>query len=206
MLVVFFLILKLGIPFIVTVGNLFEKTSSPTVSNNKKFLAIPSVNDLPKATKERSLKVSGSSSPNTTVEIFVSGDAYDKTQTSPDGSFIFEVKLSIGDNIIKARTVDGDNEGEFSRSQTVTYKNSPPSLTIDNPSDGSTTNNETIAISGKTDEGVTVTVNDFWAVINPDNTYSYALKLNQGDNQIKVSAVDEAGNKTEKNIKVTYSP
>ena len=59
---------------------------------------------------------------------------------------------------------------------------------------------------GKTDSGVRITVNGFWAVIDENNNFSYSLPLQDGDNAIKVVAQDQAGNKAEKEIKVTYSP
>ena len=64
----------------------------------------------------------------------------------------------------------------------------------------------TVKVLGKTDPGVRVTVNGFWAVIDENNNFSYNLPLQNGENMIKIEAIDQAGNKTEKEIKVTYSP
>lgn len=201
------LIFKFGIPFIVTVGNLFEHTSKKTnLASQEKFISVPSLDELPNATSKQDLKISGTSSPETIVELFINGSKEGEVKPSEDGTFSFNITLSDGDNIIKTRAKINESTSDFSDSQNVQYKNSPPNLSIDSPSDGSSVNSETIIVSGKTDEGVRVTVNDFWAVLNPDNTYSYTLKLNQGGNKILVVATDEAGNKSEKEINVTYSP
>ena len=93
----------------------------------------------------------------------------------------------------------------------VVLKNSAPTLDISTPSDGqrfdknSIGSGNSISVSGKTDQGVSVTVNGFWAVVDDSNNFSYTLPLQNGDNQIKIIAIDQAGNKTEKDIKVNYS-
>ena len=66
--------------------------------------------------------------------------------------------------------------------------------------------NRTISVSGKTREGAKVTVNGFWSVMQPDGSFSYRLGLQDGENQIRIVAEDEATNRTEKSLKVTFSP
>jgi bacillopeptidase F len=84
-------------------------------------------------------------------------------------------------------------------------------LDVSSPSDGQGFNKNqvntgnTINVAGKTDQGVSVTVNGFWAVVDDNNNFSYTLPLQNGDNQIKIVAVDLAGNKTEKDLKVNFS-
>jgi outer membrane lipopolysaccharide assembly protein LptE/RlpB len=48
-------------------------------------------------------------------------------------------------------------------------------------------------------------VNGFWAVVDDNNNFSYTLPLQSGDNQIKIVAIDQAGNKAEKDLKVNFS-
>ena len=109
---------------------------------------------------------------------------------------------------LKAKAAKGDKESDFSNELVVTYRNIPPSLSVDSPTDGQKFEKDqsTARVSGKTDSGVKITVNGFWAVIDENNSFSYNLPLQNGDNTIKIEAVDQAGNKAEKEIKVTYSP
>ena len=48
-------------------------------------------------------------------------------------------------------------------------------------------------------------MNEFWAIVDAGGNFSYTLPLQNGENTIKVVATDEAGNKTEYEVKVTYS-
>ena len=116
--------------------------------------------------------------------------------------------MQTGDNKIKAKATKDDKESDFSNELDVTYRNSPPSLSLDSPTDGQKFEKDQNAaqVLGKTDSGIRITVNGFWAVIDENNNFSYNLPLQNGDNTIKIEAVDQAGNKTEKEIKVTYSP
>jgi bacillopeptidase F len=117
------------------------------------------------------------------------------------------VSLRSGENSIKVRVSDGNQKSNFSNILSITYLNEPPELSIETPSDGTQFHKDekTIEIKGKTNSGTKITVNDFWAIVDTDGNYSYTMALKDGDNQIKVIATDAAGNKTEKQIKVTYS-
>jgi bacillopeptidase F len=131
----------------------------------------------------------------------------DKKSVDNNGNFVFDYQLTPGDSLIKVRNDNDNKKSDFSPIVTVSYKNAAPNLTIDSPSDGQKFSNDQrdITVSGKTDPGVTVTVNGFWAIIDQNNNYSYNLTLINGDNSIKVDATDQAGNKAEKTIKVNYS-
>jgi bacillopeptidase F len=96
----------------------------------------------------------------------------------------------------------------LSESLIITFKSKPPTLQIKSPTDGqSFSKDQNIAeILGTTDPHVRITINNFWAIIDEKNNFSYSLSLKDGENEIKIVALDQAGNKTEKNIKVTYSP
>jgi bacillopeptidase F len=99
-------------------------------------------------------------------------------------------------------------ESEFSNVLTVAFKSAPPSLNLDSPSDGQSFSKDqnTATVKGVTDPDVKVTVNGFWAITDSQGNFSYDLPLQNGDNKITVIATDMAGNKNEKDIKVTYSP
>ncbi len=210
-----FIILRYGIPLISDISfNLGQVTSSLLGKDDKdskknveeEFLAIPTLDSLPEATNKDNLIIEGSSPEGTEVELFVNGDKADSTKADSDGSFRFSVDLTEGTNIIKARAVRDDKESDFSDSQEVLFKKTPPDLSIDSPHDGDSVNQSPINISGKTDKDVEVTVNGFVAILQGEGNYSYSLALSNGDNEVKVVAIDLAGNKTEKSIKIQYSP
>ncbi len=85
--------------------------------------------------------------------------------------------------------------------------NLSPTLSIDSPADNQiiTGDNNKVTVSGKTDPGVQVTVNTFWAIVDENGGYQYNLTLQNGDNNFAVVATDKAGNKTEQTRKVIYN-
>jgi hypothetical protein len=132
----------------------------------------------------------------------------DKNPTQKDGSFSFKQTLNQGGNTIKVKATENNKDSDFSQVSSVTFGNTPPNLKVDAPSDGQSFSKDQnkIEVKGSTDPQVKITVNDFWAIIDENNNFSYTLPLQNGDNLIKVKATDQAGNTTEKDIKVTYSP
>ncbi len=174
------------------------------------FVSPPMLGTMPSATNSAIIIVSGYSLPKQTIKLYVNGDFVDKKETKEDKGFTFEeVELKSGDNDIKVKAVTEDNkESDYSSIIKIRYVNKLPSLDIDSPSDGQSFSKDQnqIKVSGKTDSGNKVTVNDFWAIVDDEGKFSYQLHLQNAENKIKVEATDEAGNKTTKEIKVIYSP
>lgn len=209
---VLFLFLRYGIPLIGESSFLFGRVTSsdkPSQSQTQKdssYVPSPNLDPLSQATKNQTVKVTGTSLSGLKVALYLNGGKDDEKDVTPDGSFEFEVSLTEGDNIIKAKAIKDKNESDFSDSLTITYKKSDPSLSIDSPHDGDKLNGgSVVTVSGKTDLDNTVVVNDFQAIIDSSGNYSYGLTLKGGDNEIKVVATDLAGNQTQKTIHVSYS-
>ena len=206
---ILFLMFRYGLPLISDASFLFGRvTSSPDEVNkteDKGFLASPDLDTLPEATKEELVTVTGTSLGGEKVAIYLNGSLEEEVEVI-DGSFEKEIKLTDGGNIIKAKAKKGEMESEFSNSVNISLIKEGPELSIDSPSDTAELKGANpVEVKGNTDPDVTVTVNDFQAVSSSDGSYSYLLTLKEGGNEIKVVAVDSAGNKTEKTIRVNYS-
>lgn len=208
---ILFLLFRYGIPLISDASFLFGRaTSTPKADGNKKdedkHVPSPNLDSLPKATKNQNINVTGTSLSGLKIVLYLNGSREDEKDVSEDGSFEFNIDLTDGENIIKAKTIRGTNESDFSNSRVVVYKKSGPELTIENPSDDAQiSGSNPIEIKGKTDSDSNVLINDFQAIINSEGAYSYFLTLKGGDNEIKVIATDLAGNQTQKTIHVNYS-
>ncbi|OGH47721.1 MAG: hypothetical protein A3A51_04765 [Candidatus Levybacteria bacterium RIFCSPLOWO2_01_FULL_39_10] len=208
---ILFLFFRYGIPFLGNIGFFFGQLTSITndssVNNeNDVHVASPGLDPISRATSQSEITIKGTASPGLTVELYLNGFKEEESIVNDEGNFEFLVTLTEGENIIKARSVSDTKESDFSQSQTVVYKKTSPEISIDSPADGSEIKGENpITVKGQTDPDVSVTVNGFKAIINPDNTYSYSLLLREGSNEIKVVAEDLAGNSTEKTISVAYS-
>ncbi len=208
---ILFLIIKFGIPLLINFSLFMSGGKSgqdSTQQNSPSFVAPPSLNPYASATNSAQIKLNGSAQKNQTVKLFVNNQLVDSTSTKDDGSYSFDsVTLKNGDNTIQTKANVKDKESDYSNAITVTYNNKAPTLSVDSPSDGQSFSKDpsSITVTGKTDPDVIVTVNDFRAIVKDNGSYAYTLQLQNGDNQIKVIATDQAGNKTEKDLKVTYS-
>ena len=215
-ILILLLVFKFGIPLLINLS-LFLSGSRGDIQLEKKdpsFIAPPILSSLPQATSSASIVISGVSSKDQTIKLYINDELIDEEKTKEDGTFSFKEDINAGENTIKAKAVVDPSTGsgqvresEFSKSITIALKSAPPSLSISSPSDGQSFKDQnTIDVAGATDPDVRITVNGFWAITDSDGSFSYRLPLQNGENQIKILALDVAGNKTEREIKVTFSP
>lgn len=200
-----------GVKLLVNFSLFVEKKNdvSANEQSNNEIMVAPILDPIVSATNSASIDVTGIAGSGDYVTLYVNGKQLKKADIKDDNTFAFrDVDLDKGDNIIKAKAFNDDKkESKFSDSESVTYSNKQPSLSVDFPSDGETyhKDNNPLQVRGKTDKNVRVTINDFWAMVNDDGNYYYNLPLQNGDNQITVVATDDAGNKTTKSLKVSFS-
>ena len=209
--IILFLLLKFGVEFLVNfslfVSGSRNQQNSTNNTNQIDFVSPPMLNPILSATNSAQIIISGKGTPDETITLYVNNSNTDETQTDKNGSFVFTENLSSGNNQIKAQATYKNKKSDFSDTSNIVFKNAEPSLNISSPSDGQTFKKDqnSVNVSGSTDAGVSVTVNGFWAVMDDNNNFSYNLPLQNGDNQIKIIATDQAGNKSEKDLKVNYS-
>ncbi|MGE5041745.1 MAG: hypothetical protein ACM3IJ_02475 [Candidatus Levyibacteriota bacterium] len=190
---------------------LFKKQAVNTAPvNDTSTLEAPFITSIPDATDSASIVISGTSSySDAQVELYLNGKSYDTTSLSKDQRFSFDsIKLANGTNTIKARVKKGEETSDFTRDYTVIYSQGAPKLDVSSPSDGQqfTRGDQSINVQGSTDPDNDVTVNNFRAIVDSSGNFSYYMKLNEGDNQIKIIATNQAGKTTEKDLKVNYKP
>lgn len=204
-------LVKFGIPLFVNfslyiTGN--NKISAPVKASEKEFIAPPSFNQTFSATNSATVAISGNSIKNQTILLYNNDQLIDTTDAGDDNSFKFaNVTLKEGDNNFKAKVKKESQESDFSDIWKIIYKKGDVKLTVDNPQDGQSFSKDqnSVIINGKTDPNNLVTVSDHQAIVDVNGNFSYDFHLQNGDNELKVIATDEAGNKTEKDLKVTYS-
>lgn len=211
-IIVLFVLVKFGIPALVNFSlflSTFNNSQSASPSQSaKEVILAPILNQDFTATNSASITINGTGAAKETIQLYVNDAMVDTTTVRDDGSFSFkDINLTQQQNTIKARAKKDTKLSDFSDPLLISYIQKAPNLSLDSPSDGQSFPHDqsNIAVKGKTDPDVRVTVNDFWAIVDNTGNYSYSLHLQNGDNQIHVVATDAAGNKTEKQIKVTYS-
>lgn len=207
---VLFLVFKFGIPLLVNFTLLISGQSSATETNEENkisFVNSPVLDTLPVATNSAEIVISGKSLEEAEIELYINDELVDKTSANDKGEFEFEQRLLEGSNKIYVRAGLDEEKSDFSQSFDVVFDDKAPELSINSPSEGQSFSKDQnrVSVTGTTEENVRVTINGFWAIVAGKN-FSYSLPLQNGENTIRVYAVDIAGNKTEKEIKVTYSP
>lgn len=203
-------VFKFGIPLLVNFS-LFLSGSQNKVelkAQNPSFIAPPTLDSFSQATSSADIIISGIASRKQKINLYINDNLVNTTITMDDGKFSFKEVVNPGENTIKAKAVINEKESDFSNVINVTLKNTPPYLNILLPSNGQSFSKDEniINVQGTTDSNVKITVNGFRAITDNNGNFSYNISLQNGDNLIKISAIDPAGNKTAKEIKVTYSP
>lgn len=207
-----FALIKFGMPLLINFSLLLagKDTTDFKSQNSASFVPPPVLDPLFDATNSAEISISGKANKDETVKLYVNGELADNVKVKDDNGFEFKnVVLKDGENSIRTKAQkDNKEESDFSKETIVIYKKEPPILSVDSPTDRQSFSKDEnlIIVSGKTDAGTKVTINDFWAIADDTGNFSYHLSLKEGENQIKIVATDIAGNKTQKEIKVNYSP
>lgn len=170
----------------------------------------PYLTPLPLYTKEEKVKVEGYAEAGAEVILFVNDGEVGKTVAEKGGQFTFSlITLSDGENKITAIAKDGaGNESLTSSALKVILDKKPPELAVSEPKGGQqfSGENNKIKISGKTEPGVIVKVNDLQATVLADGVFNLTIiAANEGEIKLLIIATDRAGNETKEEITVTYS-
>lgn len=168
-------------------------------------LLAPELEKLPESINLETINISGSTTSEVTVKLFINTKEISKTKADTTGNFVFEkVKLIEGLNLIKV--VSENSKGEKKEtSTTITLDKTKPNLFINSPSDGTIypANTKTVNVSGTTEPNAVVHVNSFQAVVDQKGSFSLNLPVTPGVNSLDFSSVDAAGNVN--NIKLSVS-
>ncbi len=200
-----------GIPLLARVSNFtydLRKSGEPIESSDKTPPPPPSFSELPSFTNKDRLDINGNTEPGVTVVIFLN-DKRDEVVADSGGSFSKSLPLNNGENSIYAYAQDSaGNKSHETSAFSITFDNQDPDLEVGSPKDGDMfygQKQKQLPISGKTESGAQVYVNDRFVIMNSDGTFSYTYGLNDGENVLTVKAEDKAGNTTEETITVKFT-
>lgn len=187
-------------------GGLTTVTQSDTVPPR-----IPTYSAPPSATNESQITVTGFGEPNSSVVLVMNGQESTRETISESGEFSISIDLNDGENVFALYSVDeAENESNLGRQYTVVYDTEAPEFEWNEPEDGRTVTNlreRTIKVAGKIeDQNVKVYLNDRIVFVNSAGEFSESFQLSDGENTLKLKAVDEAGNETEAERVVTFRP
>ena len=206
---VFALIIIFGLPFLINfsifLGN--AKSKKEVTSENVLPPLAPRLVVPFEATNSSKIKINGFAETGSIVELLKNDESVGKADVNETGDFSFEnVELSDGENNFSAVAIkDKSGSSEVSKGILVIYDNKAPELTMTNPSvDSLTVDSADFDITGKSEKGVSVLVNNRVAMVDDQGNFKIKIQLNAGKNDIEIIVKDSALNETRKKIAITY--
>ena len=197
--------------FLANVNGFWELFRHDTYQSNTENIAPipPYLAQIPEATQEDTIDISGQSEAGQKVVLYVDNSKVDETITDATGNFNFTgIKMSIFPRKIFVRAVsDNGIESENSTEYTIVKDTEAPMLEITNPKETKLDYSNTghsFEFTGKTEPGTTVYVNDQIAVVDSNGNFTTSYRLKEGGNEIKITAVDKAGNETETTVFINF--
>jgi uncharacterized Zn-binding protein involved in type VI secretion len=119
-----------------------------------------------------------------------------------DGKIQQEIPLSSdGKHLVTVRAIDSALNMK-AMTINITRDTINPPITISAPADGTLTNVTTIAVTGNTEPGATLTCEGVVITVQPSGAFNHQYKLAEGDNAIRLRVEDKAHNWVIKTVNV----
>jgi len=131
-------------------------------------------------------------------------------EVDKEGNFTKTVFLEEGPNLIEVIASDLDgNQKDYSSTIIFVPSGVPETgffLTIAQPDENSSTNNDELEVKGQTTTGAVVTVNGELAEVDSEGNFTKTVFLEEGPNLIEVVASDLKGNQESRTLIIIYEP
>ena len=209
--IILVVLVMFGVPVLAKLASLINGNDTDSGNTTGKFDNIapssPSFDYVNNATNSASLDLTGIAEAGSTIVLSLNGKETEKL-TDSSGNFEFlNFKILEGKNNIIGFARDESGNKSSEKPISVLLDTKPPKLEIISPDSAEkqiTGGEAKIEIKGKTDEITSVKLNLLRTSVDDNGEFTYKYPLKEGDNEIKVSVEDQAGNKTEKIFKVNY--
>jgi len=180
------------------------------VTNQVKEAPLPPVLEpLPDHLNTPKPQIRGTAMAGTVVKLFLDGSLLGETLVNKEGIFSYQPDEVIADGQHKLTALAVLNGVESQLSQPITFDidTTKPELVIETPSEGETITipaggDKVIEVTGQSESGVKVTVNDRLATVKLDGSFRVKIPVEAGEQELKVVGEDKAGNQTTVQIKV----
>ncbi len=168
----------------------------------------PYLNPIPEATKDDLISISGQSEEGVKVMLFINGSKSQETIADGDGHFDFTgiATSELAQNLYIIAIDESGNESKPSTSYEFVKDITPPEFEITNPKANEVfrSTGRTYTVVGKTEPGITITINEQFALVQPSGDFSANIRLDEGNNKLKIKATDKAGNEKEEELTMKY--
>jgi bacillopeptidase F len=200
---------KWGIPLFV---NLVAGTGAQRISTGKDIIPpqTPIISALPDATNSAGIIIEGYTEVGATVDLLLNDVLNKQIKADANGYFSFSTLLASGQNRIQVKAQDEAGNESSSEVSLITLDTKPVDLVIASPKDGTEyigSINQVVDITGSVSKPESqVLINNSFTIVDKDGNFDHRFMLSNGDNNITISATDNAGNTSAKTIKLTYTP
>ena len=206
---IFVLVIVFGLPLLIKLSVMLGNAKSQSKDTQEKVIPPlpPRLVATFEATNSADFAISGVAEPKVNIELLKNDTSLGKEVADDKGNFVFDnITLDKGENVFTAMaSTDKEGNSELSKSVTITYDDQPPSLSMINPSeDVVSVDSADFSVVGKSDKGVSVTINGKLAMVDDNGQFKLKVQLNAGENSLEIVVQNMAGNQTKKTIKVTY--
>lgn len=162
----------------------------------------------PEATFSAELNLAGFAEAESTVIFVLNGSELKQAQVDEIGQFAEAINLEKGDNELTLYGLDeAGNESLQSKSYQIVFDDEAPFINLITPEPDSVIElkkNRTTPISGETEPGAKVYLNDRLILADGEGKFSSTFYLNEGENTLQFKAIDRAGNQSELAVKVEF--
>lgn len=160
--------------------------------------------------KNKTLNISGLAEAGLQIQLFKNDKIIKDEIVNESGTFNYDLDFNQDNNSLKILLID--ELGRSSIWYSKVYQDKiPPQLSITTPNNNTTTKKSKITISGQVSDNydlsenkLTVKANSTFGTVT-NNSFSIQISLSSGVNTINVIVEDKAGNKTTKEITITFN-
>ena len=206
---IFVLIVVFGLPLLIKFSIILGNSKSKKDITNENIVPplAPRLIVPFEATSSSKIKIDGFAEAGAEVKLLKNEQTIGTTEVTVDGNFSFmDIELSDGENNFSAiATKEDSGSSDVSKIVSVVYDPISPELIMSNPSEDSLiVDSADFDIIGKSEKGVSVTINGKVAVVDSEGNFKLKIQLSPGKNNIEIIVKDEALNETKKTISITY--
>jgi flagellar hook assembly protein FlgD len=148
---------------------------------------------------ERMLSVQGTVPPEIRVQVNQT-----EAEVDEEGNFNVDIVLDEGENIVRIEAIDAV-ENISVEERRVYLHTQPPALSLTTVRDGMTVREPSLLAVGQTVPQTNVWLNGRELVVDSQGGFQGLVELIEGENVVRVEAIDRAGNKSVLVREVTYS-
>lgn len=188
------------------IASLNNRKSETQIIKKEDEYGLISIDSIPSSTNSAKIYVGGSVINFNKVYFYINGDQVKDINLNSSDNFneiIGDLKVGNNEIFVKGKQ-DDKSAGKKTKIYNIIYKDTKPKLDITEPQDNTKTSKNEITIKGSTDKETFIKINNLPIVVDSLGNFQTTLMLQEGDNNITISAEDIAGNTENKTMKVAY--